>query len=113
MTLLENNRYLCCWAKTLTANTKIKLFVKAEKKVQDAVFSDCFGGPYRSGVWNVCFENIRPPRPDRKSTRLNSSHGYISYAGFCVKKKKFAGRHFSCHEARLTYSVSRASRLDA
>src|SRR2546422_7323917 len=33
-----------------------------------------------------------PARPvaeaDRKSTRLNSSHGYISYAVFCLKKKK-------------------------
>src|SRR2546422_7608490 len=27
-------------------------------------------------------------REDRKSTRLNSSHGYISYAVFCLKKKK-------------------------
>src|SRR2546422_5810331 len=27
---------------------------------------------------------------DRKSTRLNSSHGYISYAVFCLKKKKHA-----------------------
>src|SRR5687768_18067697 len=27
-------------------------------------------------------------RKDRKSTRLNSSHGYISYAVFCLKKKK-------------------------
>src|SRR5687768_17692004 len=31
---------------------------------------------------------ITPPfAPDRKSTRLNSSHGYISYAVFCLKKK--------------------------
>src|SRR2546422_3521859 len=29
----------------------------------------------------------RWPAQDRKSTRLNSSHGYISYAGFCLKKK--------------------------
>src|SRR2546422_3921400 len=29
-----------------------------------------------------------PGAPDRKSTRLNSSHGYISYAVFCLKKKK-------------------------
>src|SRR2546429_6169105 len=29
-----------------------------------------------------------PLRIDRKSTRLNSSHGYISYAVFCLKKKK-------------------------
>src|SRR2546422_5437298 len=28
------------------------------------------------------------PALDRKSTRLNSSHGYISYAVFCLKKKK-------------------------
>src|SRR2546429_6274387 len=28
------------------------------------------------------------PHRDRKSTRLNSSHGYISYAVFCLKKKK-------------------------
>src|SRR2546429_4225375 len=31
-------------------------------------------------TWNVS--------EDRKSTRLNSSHGYISYAVFCLKKKK-------------------------
>src|SRR2546429_6279922 len=30
----------------------------------------------------------RPQVEDRKSTRLNSSHGYISYAVFCLKKKK-------------------------
>src|SRR5256884_931762 len=29
-----------------------------------------------------------PEKVDRKSTRLNSSHGYISYAVFCLKKKK-------------------------
>src|SRR5256884_6053623 len=31
-------------------------------------------------------------RIDRKSTRLNSSHGYISYAVFCLKKKKQASQ---------------------
>src|SRR2546422_6559188 len=33
---------------------------------------------------------LEPPErvADRKSTRLNSSHGYISYAVFCLKKKK-------------------------
>src|SRR2546422_3226791 len=36
---------------------------------------------------------------DRKSTRLNSSHGYISYAVFCLKKKKkekIRTRHERC-----------------
>src|SRR5205809_4443139 len=41
----------------------------------------------------VRIADIDPHRPvpaigDRKSTRLNSSHGYISYAVFCLKKKK-------------------------
>src|SRR2546422_6193265 len=37
-------------------------------------------------------------REDRKSTRLNSSHGYISYAVFCLKKKKlefYLSRNYS------------------
>src|SRR2546429_10024623 len=32
--------------------------------------------------------HTREQHRDRKSTRLNSSHGYISYAVFCLKKKK-------------------------
>src|SRR3989449_6588910 len=45
----------------LEATSKSSLFIQAER-IPDAV--------------------------DRKSTRLNSSHGYISYAVFCLKKKK-------------------------
>src|SRR2546422_5436468 len=37
---------------------------------------------------------------DRKSTRLNSSHGYISYAVFCLKKKSDIGRHFPDTDTR-------------
>src|SRR2546429_2552141 len=33
-------------------------------------------------------DRVREHFRDRKSTRLNSSHGYISYAVFCLKKKK-------------------------
>src|SRR6266446_5787911 len=36
----------------------------------------------------ACARSGRPPPPDRKSTRLNSSHLVISYAVFCLKKKK-------------------------
>src|SRR5438128_3272437 len=52
-----------------------------------------------------------PPRgglPDRKSTRLNSSHGSISYAVFCLKKKKVNGgtapppRHYELGEVSKT-----------
>src|SRR5687768_17705193 len=38
----------------------------------------------QSGVGKLGLGHLR----DRKSTRLNSSHGYISYAVFCLKKKK-------------------------
>src|SRR2546422_6289317 len=44
---------------------------------------------------------------DRKSTRLNSSHGYISYAVFCLKKKKKTHNHYKCdknHDIHL-YSL--------
>src|SRR2546422_6045619 len=37
-------------------------------------------------LWDVGSD--APLLRDRKSTRLNSSHGYISYAVFCLKKKK-------------------------
>src|SRR2546429_844252 len=48
--------------------------------------------------------SLRRERIDRKSTRLNSSHGYISYAVFCLKKKKDITarrtRHPSIHVER-------------
>src|SRR2546429_5757033 len=51
--------------------------------------------PIRSGE-NSCITSLPQsaslsPSPDRKSTRLNSSHGYNSYAVFCLKKKKRLG----------------------
>src|SRR2546429_6589047 len=49
-------------------------------------FSGCRGLPC-----GVCGDGRR--KRDRKSTRLNSSHGYISYAVFCLKKKKENSYH--------------------
>src|SRR2546426_8297649 len=41
-------------------------------------------------IWRLNSASFRrgPPQTDRKSTRLNSSHLVISYAVFCLKKKK-------------------------
>src|SRR2546426_8198742 len=40
------------------------------------------------GAPTVAASALEPAQPDRKSTRLNSSHDQISYAVFCLKKKK-------------------------
>src|SRR2546430_3746408 len=37
---------------------------------------------------HACHHGVRATQRDRKSTRLNSSHSQISYAVFCLKKKK-------------------------
>src|SRR5438132_8164573 len=48
-----------------------------------------YDGQNRGGVKNIRYAQFRPDIVrDRKSTRLNSSHTVISYAVFCLKKKK-------------------------
>src|SRR2546422_6994596 len=54
-----------------------------------------FGTTSKKNTEGIC------PAADRKSTRLNSSHGYISYAVFCLKKKK----QTLCNCAYTTVSV--------
>src|SRR5438128_3640159 len=47
--------------------------------------------PFRGGAQKTPF--VHADDLDRKSTRLNSSHGSISYAVFCLKKKKANKEH--------------------
>src|SRR2546422_7051904 len=62
-----------------------------------------FSDPHTRGQrWHVaihCFGDHDLVQ-DRKSTRLNSSHGYISYAVFCLKKKNTDGSAASSHLGR-------------
>src|SRR6266511_5755900 len=51
-------------------------------------WSWCFVDEFAMLIPEVRGETRIPPSPDRKSTRLNSSHVKISYAVFCLKKKK-------------------------
>src|SRR3989449_5021375 len=44
----------------------------------------------------------------QKKTRLNSSHGYISYAVFCLKKKKKSERNHLIHATLITYEYTLA-----
>src|SRR2546422_4712945 len=53
----------------------------------------------RLRIFQHAFRKV--PHTDRKSTRLNSSHGYISYAVFCLKKKKKKNTIYSITIARL------------
>src|SRR2546422_8475933 len=55
----------------------------------DGAPEEAQGGPKREDGRVVKTSPAKAPQAlDRKSTRLNSSHGYISYAVFCLKKKK-------------------------
>src|SRR5437879_9307903 len=76
----------------------------------------------------ICGPGLRPPSPrsrvagdakrgsapqERKSTRLNSSHRCISYAVFCLKKKKKTSRNTTSHMKTKTRSRSKRYRSDA
>src|SRR5256885_2912396 len=61
--------------------------------------------------WTKAGERSRSHR-DRKSTRLNSSHLVISYAVFCLKKKKKKYKNVLSHEDESqTYSVTATASL--
>src|SRR2546429_4690248 len=62
-------------------------------KCEDEAEIKSFKG--RGALWRLACLGERNARQgvDRKSTRLNSSHGYISYAVFCLKKQKQFQRH--------------------
>src|SRR5438270_9901009 len=57
-------------------NSKNLLFAKTD-----------FFPPFKTEAWKQ-LAALGDPQVDRKSTRLNSSHSQISYAVFCLKKKK-------------------------
>src|SRR3712207_7501880 len=103
--------YLCFFFFNDTATTEIytlslhdalpifgKLGLVDVPELQDlggavGVPDDCFHGvsPSLSGYWNMSSSvlvGLLCSKGDRKSTRLNSSHANISYAVFCLKKKK-------------------------
>src|SRR2546422_8400465 len=56
-------------------------------------------------VWIGANAKINPAQRDRKSTRLNSSHGYISYAVFCLKKKNKGHHRSAIVNLRSEYQI--------
>src|SRR5437762_8494823 len=64
-------------------------------RIRRKASSACQSNGIWTGIWKLCVEDITffiyrqgCGTRDRKSTRLNSSHRCISYAVFCLKKKK-------------------------
>src|SRR2546422_2855069 len=69
--------------------------IAAYTKAYDGAAALPYMGAYDLGQGKVSVREAKRRESDRKSTRLNSSHGYISYAVFCLKKKKKRSRERS------------------
>src|SRR2546422_6357775 len=69
------------------------------------VLSHCDGDRVAVPKRPQLLERFGTATRDRKSTRLNSSHGYISYAVFCLKKKNKTNTGYvrtNCRRRRIT-----------
>src|SRR5438105_10155606 len=75
------------------------------------LFRSCQDLPFTAGAFHVAFADScqlcgqwdSESVLDRKSTRLNSSHEWISYAVFCLKKKK--KKYINTNHAMLTQNT--------
>src|SRR6266542_6157928 len=65
-----------------------------------------WNGPNPSMPFSLCSCTLMTPGIDRKSTRLNSSHGSISYAVFCLKKKN---HHITASRLIISESTNSAN----
>src|SRR2546422_4160088 len=72
--------------KKAVADSATALSLPCLVSVHDGIGHDVLHRIHRLVVHPYLIVQVRSQ--DRKSTRLNSSHGYISYAVFCLKKKK-------------------------
>src|SRR2546427_9488828 len=79
----RHTRFDCDWSSDVCSSDLFR-----EDEVDDIVRIPCrVAHPLRPGD-DVVGRREQRRQPDRKSTRLNSSHSQISYAVFCLKKKK-------------------------
>src|SRR5207253_7241187 len=67
----------------------VRARVLAEMRDPAPPWENLYGAAGAAGTLLLGFKNPRLKPLDRKSTRLNSSHVAISYAVFCLKKKKY------------------------
>src|SRR5258707_9476828 len=80
-------------ASTFTVTTVEALSWRSSKAVARTAMGPGPASVVSSVAWFRLEESLPPLATDRKSTRLNSSHANISYAVFCLKKKRWRGKH--------------------
>src|SRR5215218_10520143 len=73
------------------------------------LFRSAAAGPDRAAPWPGA---DRQEQTDRKSTRLNSSHTVISYAVFCLKKKKKINFIFNLKKKKKHYNKMKHTRTN-
>src|SRR3712207_7712030 len=78
------NEFWSCFTKEIEIIKKNQTELLEMKNTMDQIKRN-------TDSWNAWVDTIEEPIRDRKSTRLNSSHANISYAVFCLKKKKSVG----------------------
>src|ERR1017187_10796719 len=110
LTSEQRAKVISCLIEGNSVRSSVRITGVAKKTVMRLVFEvGTFCAEYQNRVfqnllcermqvdecWSFCYakqKNVTPDiaakNPDRKSTRLNSSHRCISYAVFCLKKKK-------------------------
>src|SRR5688572_31735859 len=91
----RHTRFDCDWSSDVCSSDLLKIIYSLRKIIHSYIFSPkiiyLFGQNFISLVkiiYLLVKLYISSPKLDRKSTRLNSSHSQISYAVFCLKKKK-------------------------
>src|SRR2546422_4823452 len=94
-------------------STRIRALASANRKRASARASSVLPTPVGPQKMNEPIGRLGSFKParlrrmareiDRKSTRLNSSHGYISYAVFCLKKKK--QNHDAANASKLDHTT--------
>src|SRR5687768_17684124 len=88
-TLFRSPQQAIFYIRNAEADTQGVEFDLLARPLTEHDFTLGLSGAYVDAQWGnfrnaACFQG---QTADRKSTRLNSSHGYISYAVFCLKKK--------------------------
>src|SRR2546429_616141 len=105
------------WAGTVSGQSETAI-IQQTARVANAIRVD--HAPKIDGTLDDPLWKLAEPITDRKSTRLNSSHGYISYAVFCLKKKYelLSRLHLVCRlllekkSRRILFLTARRSAVD-